>query len=79
MNSFKYSLTALLVLLNTCLFSQDNKLFINNLGQNTGKQPDMNDFLFNEVKQDYRIISSGATYLEIEYIPSGVYEKKVQL
>lgn len=76
MNSFKYSLTALLVLLNTCLFSQDNKLFINNLGQNTGKQPDMNDFLFNEVKQDYRIISSGATYLEIEYIPSGVYEKK---
>lgn len=76
MNSFKYSLVVFLVILNSGILSQDNNLIFKNSGHNNSKQPGINDFMLDEVKQDFRIIATGPTYLEIEYTPAGISENK---
>ena len=36
------------------------------------KAPEMSDYLFGEVSQDYKIISSNSSYIEFEYYPANV-------
>ena len=61
MKSFKNSLIALLILTGVSIFAQGGDPFTNKSPLNSEKKtPEMSDYLFGEVSQDYKIISSNS-------------------
>lgn len=81
MRLFKFSLIALLLFASADMFAQSRDIFTkgsdnNDAGKNQNKLPDISDYLFGEIKPDYKIISSNANYIEIEYSPKGVLIEK---
>jgi hypothetical protein len=71
MISLRISLIAILALTGAVLFAQSDKSTGRNNGFNyeRSKAPEMNDFLFNNVKPDYKIISTNSNYIELEFYP----------
>ena len=72
MRSFKNSLIALIILTGANLFAQGSDIFNSAPFVNDKKNPDMSSYLFGEVSQDYKIISSNSNYIEFEYYPANV-------
>ena len=67
MKALKNSLIALLAFSSLVVFSQDGRVFNTDRLNNTSRQPETSDYLFGNVKPDYKIISSTSSYIEIEY------------
>lgn len=78
MKSFKNSLIVFFLLACANLFAQGNDNFTKNPVTTDKRSPDMSDFLFGEVKPDFKIISSNSSYIEFEYYPSGINEQKME-
>ncbi len=78
MKSFKNSLIALILLACANIFAQGSDVFTKSSSNTDKKSPDMSDFLFGEVKPDYKIISSNSSYIEFEYYPSNISEEKFE-
>lgn len=78
MKSFKNSLIALLILTGANIFAQGNDIFSKSPVNNDKKAPEMGDYLFGEVKPDYKIISSNSSYIEFEYYPSEINVQKFE-
>lgn len=76
MKSFKNSLIALIILTCVNIFAQGGDPFTKSPSNNDKKTPEMSDYLFGEVSQDYRIISSNSSYIEFEYYPANVNTQK---
>ena len=72
MKSFKNSLIALLILTGVSIFAQGGDPFTKSPLNSEKKTPEMSDYLFGEVSQDYKIISSNSSYIEFEYYPANV-------
>ncbi|MFI5211282.1 MAG: type IX secretion system sortase PorU [Ignavibacteria bacterium] len=79
MKALKYSLIAFLFCAGITVFAQDADFLSKNpdLRNKTTNNPDISDFLFNEVKPDYKIISSNSSYIEIEYYPAGSVKREI--
>ncbi len=77
MKSLKISLIALIILTGADIFAQGSNLFSKNPTNLDKKNPEMSDYLFGEVKPDYKIISSNSSYIEFEYYPEAVTEQKI--
>ncbi len=76
MTSLKISLIAVLALTGSLLFAQSEKTAKNNgFIYEQSRAPQMNDFMFNNVKPDYKIITTGSDYLELEFYPMEVAEQ----
>ena len=76
MKSFKNSLIALIILTGVSIFAQGGDPFTKGPSNNDMKSPEMSDYLFGEVSQDYKIISSNSSYIEFEYYPANVNTQK---
>ena len=76
MKSFKHSLIALILLTGANIFAQSSDLFTKSSTNTDRKVPEMSDYLLDEVKPDFKIISSNSSYIEFEYYPSAVREQK---
>ena len=77
MKSFKNSLIALIILTGANIFAQGSDIFTKSSTGTDKKAPEMSDYLFGEVKPDYKIISSNSSYIELEYYPAAVSEQKL--
>jgi hypothetical protein len=83
MKIIKSSLIAVLVLtaivshMRVSLAQDDKVISTNSDSKYTSKAPSMEDYLFNQLPEDYKIISSNASYIEIEYTPKGLTPKEV--
>lgn len=62
------SLIALMMLSSAVIFTQDDKVISKNPDASfTSKAPTVQDYLFNQPLPDYKILSSNASFIEIEY------------
>jgi hypothetical protein len=84
MKILKSSLIAVLLLSAISSFSQDEKVSrddkvvsTNQDVKFTTKAPSMEDYLFSQIPEDYTVISSNSSYIEIEYTPRGINRKEV--
>ncbi len=78
MKTFKNSLIALFFLTGANIFTQGNDIFSKSPVNNDKKVPEMSDYLFGEVKPDYKIISSNSSYIEFEYYPLDINVQKFE-
>lgn len=77
MKSFKISLIAAIILTSAIIFAQGSDILTKTSTGTDKKAPDMSDYLFGEVKPDFKILSSTSSYIELEYYPSVVSEQKL--
>jgi len=77
MRSFKNSLIASVILTGATLFAQSGDIFNSTTSVNDRKAPDMSNYLFGEVSQDYKIISSNSNYIEFEFYPADVSARHI--
>jgi len=70
MKAIQSSLIAFLVLAFSVLFAQDGDGLTRGSDlNNSSKSLTMEDYLFNQVELDYKIINSNSSYIELEYYP----------
>lgn len=81
MKALKYSLIAFLFCAGINMFAQDADVLSRNPDSKykSPNNPSMSDFLFSEIKPDYRIIGSNSSYIEIEYYPLGSLKKEIEI
>ncbi len=74
----KSSLIACLILCSMVLFAQDDRVISTNPdAKYTSKAPSEEDYIFNRLPEDYKIISSNSSYIEIEYTPAGLTSREI--
>lgn len=81
MKAIKYSLIALIFCSGAAVIAQDADILSRNpeLRYETSKIPQMSDFLFNEIKPDYKVITSNSSYIEVEYYPIGIEKNEFEV
>ncbi len=80
MKALKNSLIALTAFFSLLTYSQDDKFFDPAKHNNrvSDKEPSAADYLFGELKPDYKVITSNSSYIEIEYYPAGMKKQEME-
>lgn len=77
MKIIKSSLIALLFIASASYAQDDKVVSTNPDAKFTSRAPSMEDYLFGQLPEDYKIINSNSSYIEIEYIPQGLTAREI--
>ncbi|MCI0448332.1 MAG: type IX secretion system sortase PorU [Chlorobi bacterium] len=76
MRAIQNSLIVFLFYACSVLFAQNEDVLTRSTDNYSSKVPRIEDYLFNQVESDYKIISSNSSYLEFEYYPK-IFKREI--